>query len=115
MWKLISNYLNAWNGFKAALCTQWAFRVEMIVFFLSIPGAIILGNSATEYAMLISSIVIILMVELLNSAVETVIDRISLDYHELSGIAKDLASAATLFACLNALFIWAMILFARLA
>lgn len=115
MLKSTTHFFRFLKGFKSALVTQWAFRFELVIFILSIPCAVLLGETAAEYAMLISSVMIILMVELLNSAIETVIDRIGLEYHQLSGIAKDLASAATMLACINAVIIWMIIFCGRYA
>ncbi|MDP5002724.1 MAG: diacylglycerol kinase, partial [OM182 bacterium] len=79
-----------------------------------IPLAFILGETALETTMLLFPIVLVLLVELLNSAVEAVVDRVSLDYHELSKKAKDIASGAVFISLMTFLLIWSVLLFDRL-
>lgn len=104
-------FKNSLNGLKYACCYEWAFRLELILFVISIPCAFWLGNNAVEYILLIGSVVLLLVVELLNSAIETTVDRISLEHHKLSGLAKDLASAAIFVVGINACITWGIILF----
>jgi len=112
--KLYQASLYSWNGLCKAWQSEWAFRVELVVLLIAIPAAFLLKPSAVEYILLISAILLIIMMELLNSAIETAINRISLERHELSGLAKDLASAAILVACVNAAFIWLVLLIKHL-
>lgn len=104
-------YKNSWNGLKKAWSLEWAFRLELVLFICSIPAAIFLGGTAVEYILLISSVLLLLVIELLNSAIEATVDRIGLEYHELSGLAKDLASAAILVASINAVITWSLIFY----
>ena len=97
------------TGVKTAWNNELAFRIEAIVIIILIPLGIWLGRTAAERALLIASCLLILIIELLNSAVEAVVDRIGTEYHELSGRAKDMGSAAAFFAMLTAGIIWALI------
>ena len=89
------------TGFSIkGLCAAWrneaAFRQELVIVLILLPLAFWLGETFTQRALLIFSLLVVLMVELLNSAVETAIDRIGEERHELSGRAKDLGSAAVM-------------------
>jgi diacylglycerol kinase (ATP) len=101
------------TGIKSAWKNELAFRVEAIIIIILIPPAIWLGKSAAERALLIASCLLILIIELLNSAVEAVVDRIGKEHHELSGRAKDMGSAAAFFAMLTAGIIWVLIAYER--
>ncbi len=79
-----------------------------------LPLAIWLGQGAVERALLIGSLLVVLMVEMINSAIEAAIDRIGTEKHQLSGRAKDLASAAVFFSHVNVLMIWGLILYQRI-
>jgi len=100
-------------GIKAAWRNELAFRVEAIIIIILIPLGIWLGNSAAKRALLIASCLSILIIELLNSAVEAVVDRIGTERHELSGRAKDMGSAAAFIAMLTAGIVWALIAYER--
>ena len=101
----------SWQGFCAAYKHEEAFRQEVWGLLLAIPLALLLTESGLERALLIGSVLLVMVVELLNSALEAVVDRIGSDRHELSGRAKDMGSAAVLLAITNALLIWVLILF----
>ncbi len=103
-------FQNSIKGFKAAYKYEAAFREETLLSIISLPLAIYFGESSVEIILLWGSVLSLLIVELLNSAVETVVDRVGEEYHELSGRAKDIASAAVLLAIFVIIFIWAMIL-----
>ena len=81
--------------------------------FVLLPVAIWLGRDWLDYILLIGSLLLVLIVELLNSAIEAVVDRISNDYSELAGRAKDMGSAAVFVSLVNVMFIWAMISYSR--
>jgi diacylglycerol kinase (ATP) len=102
------------QGLWAALRKESAFRQEVILFLLLAPLAGWLGQDAVERILLIGSLAIVLIVELLNSAVEATVDRIGKERHKLSGRAKDMGSAAVLLALLLAVFVWALLLVPRL-
>ena len=101
------------TGIKSAWRNELAFRVEAIIIIILIPLGFWLGKSAAEQALLIASCLLILIIELLNSAIEAVVDRIGPERHELSGRAKDMGSAAAFFAMLTAGIIWALIAYER--
>jgi diacylglycerol kinase (ATP) len=97
-------------GVQAAFRNQMAFRLEVLVLVFVIPAAFWLGRSRVERALLIGSYMLVLVVEFLNSAVETLVDRIGVERHELSGRAKDLGSAAVFGSIVLACVVWAVIL-----
>ena len=96
----------SWKGFVATWKGEAAFRQEVVLFILMLPLAFWLGETAFERALLISVLLIVLIVELLNSSIETVVDRIGEDYHPLSGRAKDQGSAAVFLSFLVAFLVW---------
>lgn len=101
---------NSLKGFKNAWKGEWAFRVELIIFIIAAPMACYLGRTAVERSLMISSLLLVLILELINSAIEATVNRIGFEFHELSGLAKDLASAAIFVGCLNVLVTWGIIL-----
>ncbi len=102
---------NSVDGIKAALWHEAAFRQEALLAAVLIPVAMTFSVNGAGKAMLIASVLLVLVVELLNSAVEAAIDRVSLDNHELSKRAKDLGSAAVFFSLANVVVVWALVLF----
>jgi diacylglycerol kinase (ATP) len=97
-------------GTLAAFKHEDAFRQEVILSVVLIPLAIYLGQTAIEQALMIASILLIIIVELLNSSLEATVDRISVKRHKLSKRAKDIGSAAVFFSLVNASVIWFLIL-----
>lgn len=108
--KLYHAFRHSCCGLIYAWRTQSAFRLELLLLLITIPAAFYFSQSSVQLILMISSIILLLIVELLNSAIETTINRISLEYHELSKYAKDIASAAVLIACVNAVTTWGIIL-----
>lgn len=100
-----------WLGLKAAYKHEEAFRQEVWTLIIAVPLAIWLGETGIEIALLIGSVLLLLIVELLNSAVEAVVDRFGGDIHKLSGRAKDMGSAAVFVAMINAVMVWGLVLF----
>ena len=98
-------------GFRDAIRYEDAFRQELIVGVISTPIAILLGDTGIERALMLASLMLVLIVELLNSAIEAVVDRIGTEHHELSGRAKDLASAAVFISLINVPLVWGFVLF----
>lgn len=98
------------KGFKVCFELEEAFRQEIFLLIPLIPLGIWLGESPVERAMLVGSLLIVPIVELLNSAIEANVDRVGLERHELSGRAKDIASAAVFSSIAFCLVIWALIL-----
>jgi diacylglycerol kinase (ATP) len=97
-------------GTLAAFKHEDAFRQEVILSIVLIPLAIYLGETTTDQALMISSVLLIIIVELLNSSVEATVDRISVKRHKLAKRAKDIGSAAVFFSLVNASVIWFLIL-----
>jgi len=97
---------NSWCGLVYAFQEESAFRQELTLIILLTPVAVLLPISLLEKSLLISSLILVLVIELLNSSVEAAIDRISFEHHDLSKRAKDFGSAAVMLALLIALLIW---------
>jgi diacylglycerol kinase (ATP) len=97
-------------GIKAAYRHEDAFRQEVWLALLLIPLALWLPASGIGHALMIASVLLVLIVELLNSAIEAAVDRISLDHHRLAKRAKDIGSAAVLLALLNVAIVWTLVL-----
>ncbi|MBJ3816237.1 diacylglycerol kinase [Shimwellia pseudoproteus] len=100
----------SWKGIRAAWINEAAFRQEGLLALVGIIAACWLDVDPVARILMIGSLVLVMIVEILNSAIEAVVDRIGSEHHELSGRAKDMASAAVLFALLLAFFIWATLL-----
>jgi diacylglycerol kinase (ATP) len=105
-WHALKNSL---NGFRVAIREESAFRQELTLAAVLVPSGALAPVDAVSHVMLIGSVLIVLVVELLNSSVEAAIDRISLERHELSRRAKDLGSAAVTVALAACLLTWALI------
>ena len=100
-------------GFKTAWVNEMAFRTEAIVIAILLPIGIWMGRTVVEWALLIGSCMLVLITELLNSAVENVVDRIGTEHHILSKQAKDLGSAAAAVSMLAAVIVWGLIAYGR--
>ena len=98
------------DGIAAAWQTEAAFREEVLLAAIAIPLAFYLGKTGVDRALMVGSIILILIVEILNSAVEAVVDKASPEKHELAKRAKDMGSAAVLLSLMNAAVIWACVL-----
>ena len=101
-------------GLKAALRGETAFRQELALFVVLAPLGLWLGRNGVERALLFGSLLLVLVVELLNSAIEAAINRIGAERNELSGLAKDLGSAAVFVALLIVISVWTLVLADRL-
>ena len=108
--RLIKAIQYSWQGLKAAFANEEAFRQEVFLAIVLIPLGLYLGNNGIERALLMGAVLIILIVELLNSGIEAIVDRVGTDHHELSGRAKDIGSAAVFLSLVNATVIWALVL-----
>ena len=100
-------------GIKAAWKHELAFRTQAVVIAILLPIGVWLGRTAVEWALLFGSCMLVLITELLNSALETIVDRIGLEHHELSGRAKDMGSAAAFFSMMTAVVVWLLIAYER--
>jgi diacylglycerol kinase (ATP) len=105
-WATRCSYL----GFVGAWRNEEAFRQEVLACLLLIPLGCWLGSSNVERALLVGSLLLLLIVEILNTAVEAVVNRIGLERHELSGLAKDLGSTAVALAIGNVVVVWLLVL-----
>lgn len=99
------------KGLKSAYLNEAAFRQEVWLSIIMLPLALFLGNGVIEKILLLGTVFLVLIAELLNSAVEAVVDRIGPEYHELSGRAKDIGSAAVFIAMVLLAITWLLILF----
>jgi len=104
-------FVNSWKGFRGAFQAEAAFRQEVALAVVLIPAGCWLGHSGIEKALLVASVLLVLIVELLNTGIETVVDRIGLERHVLSGLAKDVGSTAVLISFALLAVVWGFILF----
>jgi diacylglycerol kinase (ATP) len=111
--RLINAFFYSLAGFRAAWKNEESFRQEIIIGIFIIPAGLWLGMTGTQRALLISIYFLIPLVELINSAIEAIVDRVSTDQHELSGRAKDLGSAAVLVSICIAIIVWLLIAYDR--
>jgi diacylglycerol kinase (ATP) len=108
--RLIFATLYSWQGLRSALKNESAFRQEFVLFVVLSAVSFYLDVTAVERLMMISTLVLVMIVEVLNSAIECVVDRVSYDKHKLSGRAKDYGSLAVLMSLLITLATWWVIL-----
>ena len=102
------------KGFRAAWAFESAFRQEVVLTIALTPLAFLLGRTPVEISLLIASLLLVVIVELLNSGIEAVVDRVGDEPHALSGRAKDLGSAAVFLALVLVLVVWGGVLVDRL-
>lgn len=98
------------SGFRAAFKHEDAFRQEVILAAILVPAAFFLRHAAVDRAIMIGSVLLVLLAELVNSAIEATVDRISLEDHKLAKRAKDIGSAAVFVTLVNVVVMWALIL-----
>jgi diacylglycerol kinase (ATP) len=108
--RILSATRNSLEGFVAAVRHEHAFRQELIMTAVLVPVGVWLGKDGLERALLVASVLFILVVELLNSAVEATVDRISFDNHRLAKRAKDIGSAAVMLSIFMAAVVWLLVL-----
>lgn len=101
------------RGLRFAWKNESAFRQEFLGAVILIPLAFVLGQSSVEIAILLIPIFLVVIVELINSAVEAITDRVGVEFHELSGAAKDLGSAAVLISLILLFIVWGIFLTAK--
>lgn len=101
------------KGLRAAWTHEASFRLEGYLLVVMFPAGLWLGQGAIEKSVLCGSLILVLAAELLNSAVEAVVDKVSPEFHELAGRAKDMGSAAVFLLMLNVVMCWALILWQR--
>jgi diacylglycerol kinase (ATP) len=110
--RLLNAFGNSLRGFIGAFREEAAFRQELALAVIVVPAGLWFGRSGVERALLVAPMLLILIVELLNSAVEAAIDRIGTEHHELSGLAKDIGSAAVFAAFVLLGTMWVLVLWA---
>lgn len=108
--RIINATRYSWQGFRAAYRHEEAFRQEVMLAVILVPAGLLLGETGLEKALLTASVILLLVVEILNSAVEAVVDRFGEELHELSGRAKDMGSAAVFLAIVNLVAVWVLVL-----
>jgi diacylglycerol kinase (ATP) len=108
--RVISATRNSWAGLREAVRCEDAFRQELVLAAVLIPLAFVLGETPVERALLAGSVMLVLVVELLNSAVEATVDRISFENHRLAKRAKDIGSAAVLLTLCTTALVWALVI-----
>jgi diacylglycerol kinase (ATP) len=107
--RLVGAFGYSWAGFRHAVLNEAAIRDELIAFGIMTPVALALDISGMERLMLVLSMMLVLLVEFLNTAIETTLNRISTEEHPLTGRAKDLGSAAVLIALMMSALSWIVI------
>ncbi|HUD41435.1 MAG TPA: diacylglycerol kinase [Dokdonella sp.] len=105
----------SWKGLRAAWSYEASFRLEVLICLVLLPAGLWLGRGAVEKALLAGSLLLVLAMELINSAVEAVVDKVSPEFHELAGRAKDMGSAAVFLLLANVALCWGLILWQRFA
>jgi diacylglycerol kinase (ATP) len=108
--RLFRAFGNSLKGIAGAFREEAAFRQELALAVVVVPLGLWLGRTGVERALLVAPMLLILIVELLNSAIEAAIDRIGFEHHQLSGLAKDIGSAAVFFSFLLLASMWALVL-----
>lgn len=111
--RIYAAFFHSLRGFKATWAHEEAFRQEVYLLVVAGPLGLWLGQTGVEKTLLIGSLILVLIVELLNTGIEIVVDRISFERHELSGRAKDVGSAAVLSSLVLAGLTWGFILWPR--
>ena len=101
------------KGLRAGWRYEASFRLEVYLCIIFFPLGLWVGNGAAEKAILCGSVILVLSAELLNSAVEAVVDKVSPEFHELAGRAKDMGSAAVFLLMMNVLLCWCLVLWQR--
>jgi diacylglycerol kinase (ATP) len=109
--RLLNAFGYSMHGFKDAFEHEHAFRQEAMLAAVLLPLAFVLESSGVGRALLVGSVLLVVLVELLNSAIEATVDRISLENHILAKRAKDIGSAAVLLSLINLAAIWGLVLF----
>lgn len=109
--RLLKATVYSWQGLKAAFHNEAAFRQELLLTLILTPLGLWLGENGIERALLLGALFLVMIVELLNTGIEIVVDRFGGELHELSGRAKDVGSAAVLLSLINVGVIWGLVLF----
>lgn len=108
--RIIKATIYSWEGIKAAWKNESAFRQEFCLLVILLPAGLFLGRNNIERALLILPLIIVMITELLNSAIEAIVDFVSPEYHQMAKQAKDMGSAAVFFSLAAVIITWALIL-----
>ncbi len=108
--RLLRSFGNSWKGFVGAFREEAAFRQELALALVVVPAGLWLGRNGVERTLLVGPMLLVLIVELLNSAVEATVDRVGLERHPLSGLAKDIGSAAVFTSFALLALAWLLVL-----
>ena len=108
--RIIKASVYSWQGLRAAWRHEAAFREELCLSIVLIPLGLYLGENGVEKALLVASVMLLPLVEILNSAIEAVVDRSGSEHHELAGRAKDMGSAAVVLAIALLVVVWILVL-----
>ena len=106
MMRILYAFKHSGKGFQFLLKNETAFQQELVLAVLLVPLSFLINETLSELLLLLMTLALVLIVEILNTAIEAVVDRIGLEHHELSGLAKDLGSAAVLLSLLSAAGVW---------
>ncbi len=109
--RILRAFVNSWNGLKSAFCTQAAFRQDLLLCAVATVALIFIPVGMGDKILMFFSLWLIIIAELINTAIETVIDRIGPEYHEMSKCAKDIGSAIVLITITGVVLFWAAIVF----
>ncbi len=109
--RILKACVYSWYGFKAAYKHEESIRLEILAMLIFCPLGIYLGNNGTERVLLVCSIILVFLTELINSAIEAIVDRFGGEIHHLSGRAKDIGSAAVAVAIAISTLTWFLIIF----
>ncbi len=108
--RVLRALLTSLKGLRGAFREEAAFRQELLAALVAVPLALWLGRSGVERALLVAPVLLILVVELVNSAIEATVDRIGLEQHRLEGLAKDIGSAAVFMSFVLCAAVWVLML-----
>ena len=109
--RLMNAFGYSYAGFRAAFKHEDAFRQEVFLSIVVIPLAFYLGYSAVTRVLMIGSVLLVMIVELINSSIEATVDHTSIEHHPLAKRAKDIGSAAVFLALLNVFVVWGLLIF----
>ena len=109
--RILKAFSYSFSGFVSAFKSEVAFKQDLVVFIIGTFFAVYLPFSFVEKSFLISTLLLILLMELTNTAIETIVDRISPEYHDLSKKAKDIGSLLVLLSFINAFLIWGTLIY----
>ena len=101
---------NSWQGLQDAFANEEAFKVQSILCLFLIPSALMIAENYLQLILLLSSLFLVLIIELLNTSIEIVVDRIGTEFHKLSGRAKDIGSAAVCLSMVLFILVWLMVI-----